>query len=146
MKKVGHFTIHIKRPLCEVVYILISLILVRISQGILIYQIIVIHPNYIQFFKIIGANGPSLLKQLFFLFFCFFVLLYRAAPTECGSQQARSGIGATAVSRSHSQGNAGSKLHLQPTPQLTAKLDTQPSERGQGSKPQIPVGFISAVP
>ena len=60
-----------------------------------------------------------------FLFFFFFVVflsfcLFRAAH---GGSQARGLIRATAASLCHSHSNAGSELHLQPTPQLTAMLD-----------------------
>lgn len=43
----------------------------------------------------------------------------------------------------------GSKPHLQPTPQLTATPDPEPTERGQESNSQplwILVGFITAEP
>ena len=36
-------------------------------------------------------------------------------------------------SHSHSHNHAGSELHLQPTPQLTAMLDPRPTDCGQGS-------------
>ena len=49
-----------------------------------------------------------------FLFFG----LFRDAPAAYGSSQVRSRIGAASLHNSHS--NAGSKLHLLPTPQLTA--------------------------
>ena len=52
-----------------------------------------------------------------------FFFLFRATPEAYGSSQARSRIGATAVSLCHSHLNMGSKLHLQPTPQLTAMPD-----------------------
>ena len=58
------------------------------------------------------------------LAFCLFCL-FRAAPMETyGSSQARDKIGAVAASLQHSHSNAGSKLSLQPTPQLMAILDT----------------------
>ena len=62
----------------------------------------------------------------FFLSFLFFFWLFRAAPTAYRNSQPRGQIRAT----SHSI--AGSKPHLQPTPQLLATLDPQPIERGQG--------------
>ena len=51
-----------------------------------------------------------------FFFFC----LFRAAPTAYGGSQVRGPIGAVAGYLHHNQSNAGSKPHLQPTPQLTA--------------------------
>ena len=47
--------------------------------------------------------------------------------------QARGVIRAVAAGLCHSYSNTGSKPHLRPTPQLTAILDPQPTERGQGS-------------
>ena len=53
----------------------------------------------------------------------FFFLLFRAAPTACGGQQARGPLGATAAGLRHSHSNARSELCLQPTAQLTSMLD-----------------------
>ena len=53
--------------------------------------------------------------------------------------QARS-PSATAASPHHGHSNAGSELHLRPTPQLTAMPDPWPSEPGQGSSP-CPHGY-----
>ena len=53
----------------------------------------------------------------------FFLLLFRAEPTAYGHSQARGPIRATAASLHHSHSNRGSKLHLQPIPQLTVMLD-----------------------
>ena len=47
--------------------------------------------------------------------------LFRAAPTGYGSSQAKGQIGAVATGLHHS--HAGSELHLQRTPQLTATSD-----------------------
>ena len=58
----------------------------------------------------------------FFLFFFFFSCLL---PEAYGNSQARGLIGAVAASLHHSQSNARSKLHLQPTPQLTAMADPE---------------------
>ena len=66
-----------------------------------------------------------------FLFFRFF--LFRAVPAAYGSSQARGQIGATTASLHHSDRNAGSQPHLQPTPQLTATPKLWPTEQGQGS-------------
>ena len=49
--------------------------------------------------------------------------LSRATPTAYGSSQARSRIRSAVASLHHIHSNAGSKLHLQPTPQLTAMPD-----------------------
>ena len=73
-------------------------------------------------------------------FVCF--LLFRAAPIAYGSSQARGGIGAIAAGLCHSHSNKRSKPHLQPTPQLTATLDPQPAEQGQGLNP-YPHGYQS---
>ena len=62
--------------------------------------------------------------------------LSRAAPEAYGSSQARGPIGlyttATAMARS--------EPGVQPTPQLMAALDPQPTERDQGSNPH-PHGY-----
>ena len=57
--------------------------------------------------------------QLLFFFSCFF----RVAPVSCGVSQARGRIGATAASLHQSHSNTRPKLHLRPTPQLTAMQD-----------------------
>ena len=59
---------------------------------------------------------PSLSLHFHFLF-----CLFRAEPTAYGGSQARVRIGAAAASLHNSHSNAGSKLHLRPTPQLTAR-------------------------
>ena len=59
-----------------------------------------------------------------------FSLLFRATPVANGSSQARGWIGATAASLCHSHSNEGSEPGLQPTPQLTATLDSQPTQQG----------------
>ena len=71
------------------------------------------------------------LLEQFFLFF--FLFLFRAAPMPYGSSQARGRSGATAADLHHSHSNMGSEPHLQPTPQVTATPDPQPTEWGQGS-------------
>ena len=55
----------------------------------------------------------------FFLSFCLFDISW-ATPEAYGGSQARGQIGAAAAGLRHSHSNAGSELHLQPTPQLTA--------------------------
>ena len=67
-----------------------------------------------------------------FILFCF-VLLFRAALAAYGSSQTRGQIGAMAAGHSHS--NTGSEPHLLPTLQLTATLDSQPTDQGQGWNP-----------
>ena len=57
--------------------------------------------------------------KLSILLFC----LFRAAPAAYGGSQSRGRIRATAAGQHHSHSNAGSELHLRPTPQLTASLD-----------------------
>ena len=63
-------------------------------------------------------------------FFFVFWFFFRAAPVAYGISQARGPIGATAAGlhHSHHHSNAGSELHLQPTPQLMAIPDPQPTE------------------
>ena len=54
--------------------------------------------------------------------FCFFNLLFMATPAAYGSSQARGRIGSAAASLHHS--HSRSEPCLQPTPQLTAMLDS----------------------
>ena len=61
--------------------------------------------------------------SVFFIYLCFVFCLFRAAPTLRENSQARGWIWAVAASPHHSHSNAGSKPHLQPTPQLTAMPD-----------------------
>ena len=69
-------------------------------------------------------------------FVCLFVFgLFRAASTAYESSQTRGGIRATAAGLHHSHRNTRSQPHLQPTPQLRATPDSQPTHRGQGSNP-----------
>ena len=58
---------------------------------------------------------------LFYFYFMF--CLFRATPVAYGGSQARGRIGAVAACLHHSHSNTGSEPHLQPTPQLTARLD-----------------------
>ena len=53
-----------------------------------------------------------------------------------GGFQAKGLIGAVATSLHQSHSNVGSESRLQPTSQLTATPDPQPTEQGQGSNPQ----------
>ena len=66
--------------------------------------------------------------QAFFFFSCF------VGPHPRHMEVPRLGVktGATAAGLHHSHSNVGSKLRLQPTPQLMATLDPQPTEGGQG--------------
>ena len=67
-------------------------------------------------------NNFSVLSFLFLSFFSVFCL-FRAASVAYAGSQAKGQIGAVAAGLHHSHSNAGSELHLQPTPQLTAMLD-----------------------
>ena len=60
---------------------------------------------------------------MFFLFFFFFSLSFRATPEAYGGSQARGLIGAVAAGLHQSHSNGRSELHLRPTPQLMAALD-----------------------
>ena len=51
-------------------------------------------------------------------FFFFFPFLFRATPAAYGGSQARGWIGGAAADLPHSSSNAGSELHLWPTPEL----------------------------
>jgi len=53
-----------------------------------------------------------------------------------GDSKARGGIGAVATGLRQSHSNTGSEPRLQPTPQLTATQDPQPTEQSQGLNPQ----------
>ena len=57
----------------------------------------------------------------------------------CGGSQARGLIRATAAGLHHSHNNAGSESSLQPIPQLMATPDPEPTDRGQGSNPNLMV-------
>ena len=61
------------------------------------------------------------LIQLGWITLYLWILIFsRAAPVAYGSFQARGQSGAAAAGLHHSHCKAGSELHLQPTPQLTA--------------------------
>ena len=47
-----------------------------------------------------------------------------ATPVAYGGSQARGPIGATAAGHHHSHSNVRADVHLQPTPQLIATLDS----------------------
>ena len=64
-------------------------------------------------------------KSIFFIIviFGFLSIQHPPRPETYGSSQARGLIGAVATSLHHSHSNAGSRLHLRPTPQLRATPD-----------------------
>ena len=68
----------------------------------------------------------------FILFLSFFLLLHLQ---HMKVPWARDQIRAAAAGLCHSHSNVGSQLHLQPTLQLEAMQDPQPTERGQRSNP-----------
>ena len=78
----------------------------------------------IKIFKLIG-NGCIIVV---FCCCCCCCFLFRTAAEAYGSSWARDRIGAAAASLHHSHSNAGSKLCLRPTPQLTATPAPQPTE------------------
>ena len=70
--------------------------------------------------------------MLLFVFFVVVVVAISwASPTAYGGSQARGPIGAVATGLRQSHSNVGSEPCLQPTPQLTATPDRQPTEQGQ---------------
>ena len=83
-----------------------------------------------------SKDNGGVLPLLFF--FCLFVFLpfSEAASAAHGDSQVRGRIAAVATGLHQSCSNAGSELRLQPTPQLRATPDPQPTEQGQGSNPQ----------
>ena len=84
-------------------------------------------------FKITSTSTSLILRFFFFFFFfCLFFAFSWAAPTAHGGSQARGPIGAVATSLRQSHSNTGSEPRLQPTPQLTATPDRQPTEQEPG--------------
>ena len=69
------------------------------------------------------------------VFFCslFFSFIFRAALMTYGSSRARGQIRAAAGGLHHNHSHTGYELCLWPTPQLSAMLDPQRTEQGQGS-------------
>ena len=57
-----------------------------------------------------------------------FFLLFRAVLVAYGSSQAKDQIRARPAGLHHSHSNPRSKLHMRPTPQLTAMPDPSPTE------------------
>ena len=76
----------------------------------------------------------ELLITIFF-YFCLFAFS-RATPVAYGGSQARGLLRVVAAGLHQSHSNSGSEPHLQPTPQLTATPDPQPTEQSQRSNPQ----------
>ena len=80
-------------------------------------------------FQVCYYIQPFLQPSECYLFMCVCVISFclftisRAAPTAYGGSQARGLIGAIVTGLRQSHGNTGSKLCLQPTPQLMAMLD-----------------------
>ena len=74
----------------------------------------------IQHYTILFCNKGT--KTKLFFFFGLFAFS-RAAPMGCGGSQARGWIRAVATGLYQSHSNAGFKLHLWPTPELTAMPD-----------------------
>ena len=64
-----------------------------------------------------------------FLFVCLFWFL--GPPSAYGSTQTRGPIGATAARLHHSHSDVGSEPLLQPTPQLMATPESQPTEQAR---------------
>ena len=90
-----------------------------------------------------GNGRPwSVIGVFWFVCFCLFAISW-AAPAAHGGSQARGPIGAVATGLRQSHSNAGSEPRLQPTPQLTATPDPQPTGQGQGSSPRLHVGFVN---
>uniref|UniRef100_A0A8W4FMI7 Dynein axonemal heavy chain 8 n=1 Tax=Sus scrofa TaxID=9823 RepID=A0A8W4FMI7_PIG len=67
--------------------------------------------------------------SFFFFFFVFFFAISWAASAAYGDSQARGPIGAVATGLLQSHSNKGSEPRLQPTPQLMATPDPQPTEQ-----------------
>ena len=90
----------------------------------------------------IGVCATAMAKNVYSDVLPFFsFLFFRATPTAYRGSQARSQMGAAALSLLHSH-NTRSKPHLRPTPELTETPDRKPTERGQGWNPH-PHGYES---
>ena len=85
--------------------------------------------------SLVRAFNPFTFKMMC-MFFFFPLVFSRAAPAAYGGSQDRDLIGAVAAHPHHSHSNAGFKPCPQPTPQLIATPDPQPTEQGQGSNLQ----------
>ena len=102
----------------------------RVSLQLLLQQAHFSSCNDDDFLKIRIQSG-QIYTHTHTLFFFFF----RAAPAAFRGSWPRGRIGAACTSLYHSHSNVGSELRLWPTPQLTATLDPQPTEWGQGWNP-----------
>ena len=69
----------------------------------------------------LNISEAGYMKEIFFFFF--FPFLGPLSRAAYGGSQVRGRIGAVAAGLCQSHSNTRSKLHLQPTPQLTAMLD-----------------------
>ena len=79
--------------------------------------------------------------------FCFmfhFVLFLRATPAAYVSSQVRGSIRAAAVSLCHSHSNAGSKLRIQPIPQLYLTYWVRPGIKPASS--WLAIRFVTTEP
>jgi len=86
--------------------------------------------TYLNMIKATYDKPTANIILFFFFFFCLFVVVVAiswAAPAAYGGSQARGQIGAVATGLRQSHSNVGSKPRLQPTPQLTATPDRQPT-------------------
>ena len=57
-----------------------------------------------------------MLNYYYYYYYYYYYCLFRAVPAAYGRSQARGPIGAAAACLHHSHSNAGSELHLRPTP------------------------------
>ena len=80
----------------------------------------------------LGAILFFIFLFIYFLSFCPFL----GPSVAYGGSQAKGRIKAVAAGLHHSHSNMGSEPRLQPIPQLTATLDRQPTEQGQGWNPK----------
>ena len=85
-----------------------------------------------------GVQDGECFRNVFFFFFFFFFVFcpFRDAPEAYGGFKAMGLIGAVATGLRQSHSNARSEPRLQPSPRLTAVLDPEPAEQGQGSNLQ----------
>ena len=87
---------------------------------------------------ILKCRYPHLLNEFYFILFIYFAFQGLTHGIWKFPGQGSSQSYAASLCQSHN--NSGSEPCLQPTPQLTATLDPQPTERGQGSNPH-PHGY-----
>ena len=90
----------------------------------------------LQFLKLVSPIPPPF-RVFYFLYFWSFCH-FQGRSRSIWSSQARGPIGAAATGLHQTHSNVGSKQRLQPTPQLTAMPDPQPTEQGQGWNLQPP--------